>query len=1199
MAERRGKRLMARGERAILALIAALAALLAFGASPGLAGLRHPNPPVASFGRDGTAATTLQLQENGLGATTTGLAIDQARHRLYAADGHRVFAFDIPNPSTHTAVTGGNFPAHLQEETHSDLLPKQIAVAEPTGNVYVQGLEGGFPEFPKFLWGIDSNGAPLPAPFPLALNSAFEFACGVTVDGAGHLWIPEHRVPFESGNPYLIKEYSQAGVPLGGAIDVTPTHAPCWLAFDHGTGDLYVSGVLDTSGSELNGLFRYTAADGFQSHNAINGFVNNAIAVDSSHHVVYVADTKFKAFNPSGGLIESFGNPESNNGDIAIDEADGAAYVVENSKIRVYEGLVTPDAVTDSASNETPTTATLNGHVEPLGAGPVTECYFEWGVNTAYTGGQVPCAQGTGFSSPEDVSAELTGLQGNHAYHYRLVAANANGRGFGEDRTASTTGKPTVESFSADGVTAESAELHARIDRHGLDTTYRFEYGTTTGYGSSAPVPDEDIGAGQGAASVSAHIGGLEATTYHFRVVAHNEAGTTVSEDQTFHFFPQSCPNAALRQQTGSEQLPDCRAYELVSPGSSGNILIRPSQITATYATNPARFAFDGVLGGINGTDPANFTGDTYVSTRTSTGWQTTRIGIPGSQLLGEEGDVGDLGLGRFIDFATAEAAYFGAPHTTSVAPYAWDVEGDFLGRWPATVGLIPNGDAFEGAFQPSPDFSHLAFSSNDVAFASGALTSAPGSAYDYDTASGTTTLVSRTAGGQQIGQEPGNSSSGGEFILFPGVRVVSEIFPDVDAVGRPAAVKPSVSTDGSHILMSTASAPYNGFGTPPLTRLYMRVNDAVTYEVSRGHDVHYLGMTAAGSKVFFTSEEKLTPADEDTSTDLYMWSEATDSLTLISKGSEGTQGNTDSCAASWTAKCDVAPIEGAAPADSSIAAHSGDVYFYSPERLLESDARPNERNVYVYRDGTLRYVATGKVTRIQVSPDGDHMAFLSPDEVTGYDNPEGFDEMFRYDPEGGGVHCLSCPGGGGQLSGDVEASLSGIFMSDDGRVFFNTPDPLVARDTDGVHDIYEFVEGRPQLITSGTSALDATAASREPAGLFGVSADGANVYFATHDTLVGQDENGQFVKFYDARTGGGFPFVPPASPCAAADECHGPGSTPPQPSTVASDQELGPGGNVVEAASPPKAGPRKKHGSHRPKRHKHVHRKRAGGAGR
>jgi hypothetical protein len=81
--------------------------------------------------------------------------------------------------------------------------------------------------------------------------------------------------------------------------------------------------------------------------------------------------------------------------------------------------------------------------------------------------------------------------------------------------------------------------------------------------------------------------------------------------------------------------------------------------------------------------------------------------------------------------------------------------------------------------------------------------------------------------------------------------------------------------------------------------------------------------------------------------------------------------------------------------------------------------------------------------------------------------------------------------------------------------------------------------------------------------GLEAVSADGTDVYFSTFDTLVPQDQNGEFIKFYDARTGGGFPFQPPPPPCKAADECHGVGSVGPPSPQVGTGAPLGKTGNV------------------------------------
>ena len=91
-------------------------------------------------------------------------------------------------------------------------------------------------------------------------------------------------------------------------------------------------------------------------------------------------------------------------------------------------------------------------------------------------------------------------------------------------------------------------------------------------------------------------------------------------------------------------------------------------------------------------------------------------------------------------------------------------------------------------------------------------------------------------------------------------------------------------------------------------------------------------------------------------------------------------------------------------------------------------------------------------------------------------------------------------------------ASSNGLFMANDGRTFFYTNDALVPQDTNELHDVYEFVEGRPQLITTGTGASDTRTTPNQErlAGLVGVSANGVNVYFSTYETLVKQDRNRQ-----------------------------------------------------------------------------------------
>ena len=101
--------------------------------------------------------------------------------------------------------------------------------------------------------------------------------------------------------------------------------------------------------------------------------------------------------------------------------------------------------------------------------------------------------------------------------------------------------------------------------------------------------------------------------------------------DQTFNFFPPACPNAHLRQQTGASYLPDCRAYELVSPANAGNVSLEPVGPYAPLATSPSRFAFGGYFHDPTG-DPPGVNRDLYVATRTSSGWTTKYVGIPGTR---------------------------------------------------------------------------------------------------------------------------------------------------------------------------------------------------------------------------------------------------------------------------------------------------------------------------------------------------------------------------------------------------------------------------------------------------------------------------------------------------------------------------------------------------------------------------------------
>ena len=168
---------------------------------------------------------------------------------------------------------------------------------------------------------------------------------------------------------------------------------------------------------------------------------------------------------------------------------------------------------------------------------------------------------------------------------------------------------------------------------------------------------------------------------------------------------------------------------------------------------------------------------------------------------------------------------------------------------------------------------------------------------------------------------------------------------------------------------------------------------------------------------------------------------------------------------------------------------------------------------------------------------------------MTTYDN-QNRPMMYLYTPEENRVDCASCRPNGTPPTADTWASQNGLFLADDGRAFFSTNDAVVVEDTNQANDVYEFVEGKPQLITSGIGpnfeGFAGFQGSQNGPGLVSVSADGVDVFFATYEKIVTQDHNGQEIKIYDARSGGGFPAERPKVECEAADECHGAGSTPP-----------------------------------------------------
>ena len=148
---------------------------------------------------------------------------------------------------------------------------------------------------------------------------------------------------------------------------------------------------------------------------------------------------------------------------------------------------------------------------------------------------------GTNFSTNPEQYA-LVGVEQGVEGEHKLSGIGGAGRNL-QVRTEYTPLVPSATSESPTAITPTGATLNGTVDPHGFDTHYYFEYGLTTSYGSRTP--EVDAGSGDTPMAVNATIGGLVAdTTYQYRLVAANSAGSVVSGDATFSTAKRSFTGA-------------------------------------------------------------------------------------------------------------------------------------------------------------------------------------------------------------------------------------------------------------------------------------------------------------------------------------------------------------------------------------------------------------------------------------------------------------------------------------------------------------------------------------------------------------------------------------------------------------------------------------------------------------------------------
>ncbi len=320
-----------------------------------------------------------------------------------------------------------------------------------------------------------------------------------------------------------------------------------------------VSGTVNPNGSATSWQFEYGKTTSYgTSTAATNAGAGTANLGVSSTFTGLTAGTTYHyrlvASSTAGGTV---------------DGADG-----------IFTTSAGPAVVTAPASSVGTSSATLNGSVNPNGQ--LTTYSFEYGKTTSY-GTKTPSGNAGSGTDPTNVSAAISGLSTGQVYHFRLDATSNAGTVLGADMTFTPSGGPSVTTKAASSITTSSARLNGTVSPNGLATTYYFDYGSSTDYGSKTAVAT--AGSGTAAKSVSATVTGLGPGVHHFRLVATSSAGTSTGGDLS---FGSAGPPVV---QTGSAQGASTTGVTLtgsVNPGGNATSWYFEYGTSASYGSKTA-----------------------------------------------------------------------------------------------------------------------------------------------------------------------------------------------------------------------------------------------------------------------------------------------------------------------------------------------------------------------------------------------------------------------------------------------------------------------------------------------------------------------------------------------------------------------------------------------------------------------------------
>ncbi len=1027
----------------------------------------------------------------------------------------------------------------------------------------------------------------------------------IAVDEAGHVFV---------GDENRVQEFSPTGV-VEGQIPIPGAGFIEELIVDS-VDDLYIRGrelspgihKYDESGTELPGEPR--DASGQPSSIALGPadrlFVSDAPHLPTLlHHML--------EYDAAGAQLSSFdaGNEDGFRG-IAYSKPLEALYLLNAGTVRVVNPPPPgPSAISQSTEGVEPTSATLKATVNPEGP-EATTYHFEFGTTAAYGESTTAEKLEGGAFEDQSVSAAVTGLAPRTTYHFRVVVSNGSQTTDGPDQTFTTLPPVLIDGESATQVGSTSATLGAELNPLGRATEYHFEFGLDASYGQSAPVPDAGVGSGHTDVSVALQLQGLTpSTAYHYRVVAQNSLGVVEGEDRTFTTQGEAPSVLPDDRQWEMVSPPDKEGVSLEAIAKEGAVIQAAEDGSAiTYAAKAAIEKESPSNRSLSNTQVLSRRSSTgWQSKDISTSHETVaifRAGFLSEYRLFSE----DLSSAMLEPQGTTRLS----PQTSERTPYLRQngEEGQFCLALsscyrPLVSGCPPPGEPCPASVQEAAnvpagtEFGGIEESPGGGRFIEGV--EPVGASPD------TSRVVLASPQNLTAGYEGGGKR--GLFEWLNGALRAVSVLPGGEAQSAELGghselnTREAVSREGDRVTFTAGIHLY----TRDLTIGQTVQLDAVQGGIGGSGEVEYEGANRDQSKVFFTDDARLTSDATaiPNEPDLYecevgvlggKLSCALHDLTVDANAGQAAdvQGAIAAFGENgrfvyFAANGVLAP--GGVPGNCAEESESATCNLYMRDTVTEETQLVAELSGMDAPDwkGANGHGFLGELTA-RTSPDGRYLAFMSERPLTGYDNHDASsgrrdEEVFLYDSASETTRCVSCNPSGARPEGVFDvAKFPGLlvdrprtwpnrwlagsipgwtlfnlnhalhqsrYLSDSGRMFFNSADALVPQDANRKEDVYEYepdgvggcteASGCVSLISSGTSSEEST--------FMDASNDGSSAFFMTAAKLSEADVDSDF-DIYDAHICTASSPCPPQAttappPCTTTDSCRA--APAPQPS--------------------------------------------------